>query len=103
MEEVKINQNETREEDLFDVVNRGKPAGENRPISTGNFNKGKRKGWYLFLAILNTFIDILGWIGLGAAMVAAMVLELAPNALTIPVALLCCMWVAVRVDRCFRR
>ena len=103
MEEVKNNQNESREEDLFEVVNRGKAPGEGRHINVGTFSRGKRKGWYVFLALLNMLMEILGWIGLGAAMVAALVLGLAPNWLTIPVALICCMWVAIRVDRFFRR
>lgn len=103
MEENINTQKESREEDLFEVVNRGKPAGEK--INKASIRK--ENGYHLRCRIRAFWREVVepavGYIGLGAAMVAAMVLELAPIYLSIPVALVCCMWVAVRVDRFFRR
>lgn len=92
MEEIK-----DQETELFGVVNR------NKTVGSGYFSKKRNHGRYLILSMLNMLMDILGYIGLGAAMVAALVLGLAPSYLTIPVSLFCCMWVAVRLDRFFRR
>ena len=98
-----------QEEELFGVVNRN-AAGQKTSNALDPKAKAaqiRKENWHhLRCRIRGFWREVLepaaGYFGLGAAMVAALVLELAPVFLTVPVALLCCMWVAVRVDRFFR-